>query len=234
MSEYNIQMNKYNALNAGYDQLYPVTKIEDVDGLGTALQNKAPAGYGLGTYGRPLGANDDLNNITKNGWYCWSSNLPANAITLWSAMFVNALNDGHIVQTIYPFSMPGTRIIRVCTGSIWKPDEYENPPMQLGVEYRTTERYLGKPVYIMAVDLGAAPNATTKDITIKSSEVKELIFASLKLSSSQMLPYNFNSHEVVFNTAVYSSGELRVFITSNDDQSMKTVTGIVKYTKTTD
>ena len=23
MSEYNIQMNKYNALNAGYDQLYP-------------------------------------------------------------------------------------------------------------------------------------------------------------------------------------------------------------------
>ena len=41
MSEYNIQMNKYNALNAEYDQLYPVTKIEDVDGLGTALQKKA-------------------------------------------------------------------------------------------------------------------------------------------------------------------------------------------------
>ena len=40
MSEYNIQMNKYNALNAEYDQLYPVTKIEDVDGLDTALQNK--------------------------------------------------------------------------------------------------------------------------------------------------------------------------------------------------
>ena len=41
MSEYNIQMNKYNALNAGYDQLYPATKIANVDGLGTALQNKA-------------------------------------------------------------------------------------------------------------------------------------------------------------------------------------------------
>ena len=43
MSEYNIQMNKYNALNAEYDQLYPVTKIEDVDGLDTSLQNKADA-----------------------------------------------------------------------------------------------------------------------------------------------------------------------------------------------
>lgn len=41
MSEYNIQMNKYNASKAGYDQLYPVTKIEDVDGLDTALQKKA-------------------------------------------------------------------------------------------------------------------------------------------------------------------------------------------------
>ena len=41
MSEYNIQMNKYNALNAEYDQLYPATKIENVNGLDTALQNKA-------------------------------------------------------------------------------------------------------------------------------------------------------------------------------------------------
>ena len=41
MSEYNIQMNKYNALNVEYDQLYPATKIENVDGLNTALQKKA-------------------------------------------------------------------------------------------------------------------------------------------------------------------------------------------------
>ena len=45
MSEYNIQMNKYNALNAEYDQLYPATKIKNVDGLDTALQNKADASH---------------------------------------------------------------------------------------------------------------------------------------------------------------------------------------------
>lgn len=44
MSEYNIQMNKYNALNVEYDQLYPTTKIENVDGLNTALQKKADLG----------------------------------------------------------------------------------------------------------------------------------------------------------------------------------------------
>ena len=33
--------------------------------------------------------------------------------------------------------------------------EYLNPPMQIGVEYRTTERYLGKPVYVKAINFGA-------------------------------------------------------------------------------
>ena len=44
MSEYNIEMNRYNALNAKYDQLYPATKIKNVGGLDTALQNKADLG----------------------------------------------------------------------------------------------------------------------------------------------------------------------------------------------
>lgn len=41
---------------------------------------------------------------------------------------------------------------------------WEHPPMQLGVEYRTTERYLGKPVYTKVVDCGYMAN--NKVITI--------------------------------------------------------------------
>ena len=33
--------------------------------------------------------------------------------------------------------------------------------MDLGVEYRTTERYLGKPVYRKLIDCGAVPDANT-------------------------------------------------------------------------
>lgn len=36
--------------------------------------------------------------------------------------------------------------------------EWLNPPMQVGVEYRTTERYLGQPVYTKLLDLGQAVN----------------------------------------------------------------------------
>ena len=94
-------------------------------------------------------------------------------------MFVNTLNDGHIVQTIYPFSMPGTRVIRVCTGGIWKPDEYENPPMQLGVEYRTTERYLGKPVYTQIITCGSMPDiGSEKTTSIAAFNVGVVTFIS--------------------------------------------------------
>lgn len=41
--------------------------------------------------------------------------------------------------------------------------EWINPPMELGVEYRTTKRYLGKPVYTKAVNFGALPNAASKN-----------------------------------------------------------------------
>lgn len=43
--------------------------------------------------------------------------------------------------------------------------EWINPPMVVGVEYRTTERFNGKPVYVKAVDMGKLPAANAK-ITI--------------------------------------------------------------------
>ena len=71
MSEYNIQMNKYNALNAEYDQLYPATKIENVDGLDTALQNKADKSV------------DFTVTLTAAGW-------ADNAQTISNASFLSA------------------------------------------------------------------------------------------------------------------------------------------------
>lgn len=43
--------------------------------------------------------------------------------------------------------------------------EWLNPPMIPGVEYRTTERYLGEVVYTKLVQFGALPNNTEKSVT---------------------------------------------------------------------
>jgi hypothetical protein len=48
--------------------------------------------------------------------------------------------------------------------SVEKETEWMNPPMELGVEYRTTERCEGKPVYVKRIDLGNLPNAGEKKV----------------------------------------------------------------------
>ena len=73
-----------------------------------------------------------------------------------------ANNDYASVYTIgsYNIKRQGFRMIKYKLydsdpAGQWDPLEYINPDMQLGVEYRTTERYLGKPVYVKAIDFGA-------------------------------------------------------------------------------
>ena len=44
--------------------------------------------------------------------------------------------------------------------------EWVNPPMVLGVEYRTVERYEGRTVYSRLLDLGNLPSNTTKTVTL--------------------------------------------------------------------
>ena len=66
MSEYNIQMNKYNALNAEYDQLYPATKIKNVDGLDTALQNKADKSVAFTVTLTAAGWSDNAQTISDS------------------------------------------------------------------------------------------------------------------------------------------------------------------------
>lgn len=58
------------------------------------------------------------------------------------------------------------RVLAWCTGSCWVRSKsqgewgewcQENPPMEYGVEYRTTEKYIGKPVYTKLVYMGKLP-----------------------------------------------------------------------------
>ena len=116
----------------------------------------APDGFGLGGDAKVLTSADDVNTIGASGWYCWvNNNVPINAIgvTSLTIMRVDAYSSGVKVQTLYgatdgvEFIMQPIVARRMIYGSKIGAWEYVNPPMQLGVEYRTTERYLGKPVY---------------------------------------------------------------------------------------
>lgn len=126
----------------------------------TLLQNNDPRQWGLGSVdGKMLTIDDDLDNIIINGWYSWSSSSPTNAPVQYGRMILFGYSN--TVTQIVSSDMPGWKNILVMRSRFqgtWTPWEYVNPPMLLGVEYRTTERYLGKPVYtqVITVDGGVA------------------------------------------------------------------------------
>ena len=75
---------------------------------------------------------------------------PDNANISDAILFVSsARSDLTKVQrlTLGTQGMQGYELRRVYNNKSWLPWEWVDPPMKLGVEYRTTERYLGNPVY---------------------------------------------------------------------------------------
>lgn len=150
----NITMKQYNGLD--YDTLYPKTTPKQA--------GAAPDGYGIGSgIGKPI---TDANEAVLGGFYYWGSGVK-NVPFEYGAMIViprstTALSNPSVTQIAsqdVDASSPLTYIavrksIDRATGVAWGEWEWFNPPMNLGVEYRTTERYLGKPVYVKVVDCG--------------------------------------------------------------------------------
>ena len=56
--------------------------------------------------------------------------------------------------------------------------EWISPPMAIGVEYRTTERYLGKPIYAKLIDCGGCPGTGSKTITHNEAGVIDRIVSA--------------------------------------------------------
>ena len=116
---------------------------------------------------------------------------------------------------------------------VGKEMEWFNPPLDLGVEYRTTERWRRSAVYVMAIDVGAMPNAANKSVsfTIPSGTVDRFLSVTGSTSQGDALPY-------VTTTAGYrlavakGASQHQIIITTDADKSAYTAIAVVKYTKT--
>ena len=110
----------------------------------------APAGYGLGVNTARLIT--DGNDALVGGWFYWG-NIDTNLPFTYGHLRVDPRLMGEtsgrqtLMQTAYSDSYPGCVAQRKLADGVWKPWEWVNPPMAVGVEYRTTERHLGNPVY---------------------------------------------------------------------------------------
>lgn len=237
----------------------------------------APADTGL-WYKRQLTADDDMNALLENGIYTYStSNLPANcpyenagvvmvfgstSATTQRIQFVFRYGDagqgkfrayfdgwqewsdfGGLMESA---SHPGCYYRKIGSAVEW-----EDPTMVVGNEYRTTERWNGKPVYIKAVDCGAMPSAGNhKNITIVTGLTANHYILDMKCIFTSNIggDYNLIRRTVNYCTDVEnttgeitgiawaysttgSSSSVSVTIKAIKNISNNTAIAIVKYTK---
>lgn len=102
--------------------------------------------------------------------------------------------------------------------------EWLNPPMAWGVEYRTTERFNGKPVCKKLVNISALPNSTTLTV---SHGTTVLCPISIDLAS-QNNTVNLNGHK---NITECKFNATDISITTNADFSAFQAFALLTYTK---
>lgn len=147
--------------------------------------NSAPDGFGLGSVSVAF---SDANDCIINGWYRDPDGNAKNTPWKWTHILVTTfLPNTYVRQDAYitggPASVPAVNhAVRIKhpdfpeENAFWGPWEYESGiPMYLGVEYRTTERYLGKPVYVKTINMGNLPGNAVKQASFQSNNVVDKI-----------------------------------------------------------
>ena len=112
-------------------------------------------------------------------------------------------------------------------------EEWINPTMMIGVEYRTTERYDGKAVYAKLVDFGMLPNATSKMAAYCGTGSTGAVSVKALLSDGCVLGEGYGK-DTRYSSAygVYIDNTLyNVQITAESDFSGLSAKILVKYTK---
>ena len=205
------------------------TPTNDMDAVtkGYVQSAAAPAGYGLGK-GQPEIAND-ANDATKSGWYLLEPGAANSPNSIYYAVVrADSLDSRSLVQTAYSLDNYFSKLVRRKHFNTWGQWEWENPPMALGVEYRTTERWNGKAVYTKLIDLGALPNNTEKNVTHGIANLENALSISAFAKSADWqftLPSSYAAEtKIVF-------AQQSVTITTTVDRSMYNGYATLKYTK---
>ena len=192
--------------------------------------NSAPGGFGLGEI-IPHGSND-ADTITKSCFFFAKNNSPTND---WCYGLCISRKPDNKIQIMWSEQGSGYGFYdgcyaeRIMKAGIWGPWEWVNPPMVLGVEYRTTERYQGKPVYTKLVDCGKFPApGSSKQIAHGISDCYPIRVTG-QMSNSNTVPwseaYNIGADNIIIR--LYAQ-------TGFSDQSGTNTVALIHYTKTTD
>ena len=245
------QSGDYNATQI------PVSGEPEAETVAAALSNKAPAGFGFGDAVQSIETTsaeesyetycakvdtvlDGMPNKTAKLVLAYPPAVYGKAGTTISLLYKGDANYavlsniGSADTGLCGWRMFKQRYPSSSSPAVWMPFEWEHPPMQLGVEYRTSERYNGKPVYTKLVDCGAGPSNTRKTVSANTQNVETPISCTGNFGSGT-IPYEWFAGDVSGAQAITCTfNGQAIEIAATADYSGWTVFVIVEYTKTTD
>ena len=205
----------------------------------TTLANKAPGGFGLGNIsGRTA---NSFSEITGYGFYRIpsESGFAPDASSNWGAVYIGAnLSYGTL---LYARNNALMAVRSVSEGKVG-PIEWVNPPMAVGVEYRTTERFQGKPVYVKTINMGNLPGNSVKQVNFQNRNVVDKIVSITGQCTSDSgvgisMPYHTGSGpnlETVIYIGAATIGTAQIVTFLKDFSGYKDACITVKYTKLAD
>lgn len=119
-----------------------------------------------------------------------------------------------------------TKVTKAKIAGVWKPFEWENPPLQLGVEYRTTKKFRNKTVYVKTIDFGALPNNSHKSIVHNLTKTAVVSLSACSTDGKYYFPSASNNDRIdlYINAA-------NIVITTTADWSSVNAYVTVEYTK---
>lgn len=223
-----------------YDAAQSLTDVQKTQARGNI--GAAQDGYGLG---RPTGKYiTDANEAVLGGFYYWGRNAK-NTPFEYGAMIViprssGSLSKPNVTQIASmdqsgDYALSSILAVRKSTSDgdgAWGEWEYLNPPMSLGVEYRTTERYWGKPVYVKLVDCGNI--ADNKKVAHGISNMQTcLFFMGVKAGESLTQIYNHSLSDV-WTSYVVAVNRTNITLACGSSAAGTNCQVTLKYTKTTD
>lgn len=207
------------------------------------LDKKAQAGFG---YGEPM----VWIGFDKESWSS-TGNFQADLEAAFAAMpqgtckqvqFIDTnLSNQKFAGTLWKYTgaygfltadnYSGAKAIKTYYNSVWNDWEWENPPMVPGVEYKTTERYNNKAVYIKHVNMSTLPASGSKSFPYCSTGSTWRQFnAFLVTSSGNVSPMPYFNTSGTLGATVYAS-KTNIVVNAQYDISAHSGFAIVRYTK---
>lgn len=193
----------------------------------------APSGYGLGEYAASA---SDLNAETS-GLYQWDAAAQNRPFDYGTAVIVRRdEGSGSEICVGVSGTYKGVVVVRSKNSEGWI-EEFLNPPMIANKEYRTTERYMGRSVYVKYIDVGSLSSNGQKSVNVldssaingRSYEVVSFNGVATDGTYPCQFPIHGSSGVQAYDYLTKTSSSLKLTIQSIKDMSSYTAKYVIKY-----